>query len=191
MNMLFKTVTPCIALLMGLNLGAREISGITVPEQIELAGTQLPLNGAGIRTKFVFDIYIGALYLPQKTKDVKQAINMAGPKRVLMHFLYDEVEKEKLTDGWTDGFEDNLSDKDFAALKPRLADFNKLFVTTKRGDQILLDYVPGTGTQVIINTQNKGNVPGEDFNSALLKIWLGDDPADDDLKEAMLGNTPE
>lgn len=191
MNMLFKTVTPFIALLMGLNLNAKEISGITIPEQIELAGQQLPLNGAGIRTKFIFDIYIGALYLPEKTRDVNQAIATAGPKRVLMHFLYDEVEKEKLTDGWTDGFEDNLSDKDFEAIKSRLQAFNKLFVTVKRGDQILLDYVPGIGTQVIINTKNKGSVPGEDFNAALLKVWLGNDPVDDDLKEAMLGSSTE
>lgn len=187
MNILFKATILLAALHISLIAHAREISGVKLPEQIELAGTQLPLNGAGIRSKFIFDIYVGALYLPQKTKDVKQALAMAGPKRVLMHFLYDEVEKEKLTDGWNDGFEDNLSDKDFAAIKSRLADFNKLFVTVKKGDQILLDYVPGTGTQVIINMQRKGSVPGADFNLALLKVWLGDDPVDDDLKEAMLG----
>ena len=191
MNDLFKAVILFVTLSMSLNLYARDISGVSLPEQIELAGQQLPLNGAGIRTKFIFDIYVGALYLPQKTKDVKQAISMAGPKRIQMHFLYDEVEKEKLTSGWTEGFENNLSDKAFAALESRLADFNKLFVTVKNGDQILLDYVPATGTQVIINKQNKGTVAGADFNTALLKVWLGDDPADDDLKEAMLGNTAE
>lgn len=187
MNTLFKTIVPLVALLIGPSLNAKEISGITLSEQIQLAGQTLPLNGAGMRTKFVFDIYIGALYLPQKTQDVKQVLSMAGPKRVLMHFLYDEVEKVKLTDGWIEGFENNLSSKDFETLKPRLADFNKLFVTVKKGDQILLDYIPGSGTQVIINKQNKGSVPGEDFNRALLMVWLGDEPADEDLKEGMLG----
>lgn len=188
MNILFKAIIPLIALIMSLNLNAREISGISLPEQIELAGQQLPLNGAGIRTKFIFDIYVGALYLPQKTKDVKQALSMAGPKRVLMHFLYAEVEKETLTDGWTEGFENNLSSKHYEALKPRLQDFNKLFVTVKKGDQILLDYTPTSGTQVTINKQNKGSVPGADFYQALLMVWLGSDPADEDLKEAMLEN---
>lgn len=187
MNTLFKIIIPAIALIAGPNLNAKEISGIKIAEQIEIGGQVLALNGAGIRSKFVFDIYIGALYLPQKTQDVKQALSMAGPKRVLMHFLYDEVEKEKLTNGWTDGFENNLPSKDFDALKPRLADFNKLFVTAKKGDQIMLDYDPKVGTQVIINTQNKGSVPGADFNRALLLVWLGEDPADSNLKEGMLG----
>ena len=186
MQGLIKYLLPVVILLSGLQVAAREISGVSIAEQQTLAGQPLPLNGAGIRTKFVFDIYIGALYLPTKTREAKQAISIPGPKRVLMHILYDEVDKEKLTDGWTAGFENNLNDKAFDALKPRLAEFNKLFTSVKKGDQILLDYLPGTGTQVTINKQLKGSVPGEDFNQALLKVWLGDDPADSDLKEAML-----
>ncbi|MDH5444507.1 MAG: chalcone isomerase family protein [Gammaproteobacteria bacterium] len=166
---------------------AREIASVKLEEQANIGGTTVILNGAGIRTKFVFDIYVGALYLTQKTTDAKQAIAMAGAKRISMHFLYDEVEKEKLTDGWNDGFENNLSDKDFASLKARLDAFNKLFVTVKKGDVIQLDYIPGKGTQVTINQQTKGSVPGEDFQQALLRVWLGDDPADEDLKTGMLG----
>lgn len=191
MNTHLKVIVSLFAILISPVLNAREISGVNLPDQINLAGQALHLNGAGIRTKFVFDIYIGALYLPQKTKDIQQALTMPGPKRVLMHFLYDEVEKEKLTDGWNTGFENNLSDKDFAALKSRLQDFNNLFVTAGNGDQIILDYLPDAGTRVIINKQLKGAVPGEDFNRALLKVWLGEEPADEDLKAAMLGNMPD
>ena len=57
----------------------------------------------------------------------------------------------------------------------------------KSGDTILLDYVPGTGTRVLINGESKGMIPGEEFNRALLRIWLGDQPADAALKKAMLG----
>lgn len=179
-----------LALLM-FNMGmaqAKDISGLTLTEQLQLAGQTLTLNGAGIRSKFVFDIYIGALYLKLTTNDPQQAINMPGPKRVLMHFLYDEVEKQKLTDGWTEGFENNLTQQEFLKLKPRLDNFNSLFVTVKKGDEILLDYEPDKGTSVIINKQLTGTIKGEDFNRALLKIWLGDEPADSDLKSAMLGN---
>jgi len=177
-----------LLLLLSPSLYAREIAGVHLADSISIGGQTLSLNGAGIRSKFVFDIYVGALYLTTKTSDAKQAINMAGPKRISMHFLYDEVEKEKLTDGWTDGFENNIDEKSFNALKPRLAEFNKLFVTVKKGDVIILDYTPQQGTSVTINGQLKGKVTGADFNQALLKVWLGNEPADEDLKEGMLGS---
>ena len=62
-----------------------------------------------------------------------------------------------------------------------------MFETAHEGDVILLDYVPGTGTSVTINGTKIGTIPGEDFNQALLAVWLGDKPADDGLKEGMLG----
>ena len=185
---LSKPVLLLTALLLSQPSSAREISGIKIPDSTKLAGQELVLNGGGIRTKFVFDIYIGALYLGTKTNDAKTAIGMPGPKRVLMHFLYDEVEKEKLTAGWTKGFENNLTEKEFIALKPRLMEFNALFSDAKEGDEVMLDYLPDKGTMVSINKQQKGAVAGEDFNHALLKVWLGDDPADGILKEGMLGN---
>jgi len=183
-----KTIIPLIGLLIAGNISAKDVAGVSIPDQATLVGKTLNLNGAGIRSKFVFDIYIGGLYLSQNSHDVKHILSMAGPKRVLMHVLYDEVDKEKLTGGWTAGFENNLSTQDFKALEPRLADFNKLFVDLKTGDQVLLDYLPGKGTQVTIKQQIRGTIPGEDFNRALLQVWLGHDPADADLKEAMLGN---
>ena len=177
-----------ISILLIPSLQAREVAGVPLAEEIELGGQKLVLNGAGIRTKFVFDIYVGALYLKEKTKQGKQALLLAGPKRVQMHFLYDEVEQRKLTDGWTEGFENNLAAAELASLKGRLEDFNKLFITVKKGDEILLDYTPEQGTQVTINKQVRGTIPGEDFSRALLSVWLGDDPADSGLKTAMLDN---
>ena len=183
-------LTMIIALLctgFSAELAAREIAGVKVAEQIELAGQTLQLNGAGIRSKFVFDIYIGALYVTHKSNKVKDILSATGPKRVMMHFLHDEVDKQKLIDGWLDGFENNHSSAEFEKLKPRLLQFNNLFVTANKGDVIVLDYLPGQGTRVSINNSLVGTVEGEDFNRGLLKVWLGDDPADDTLKDAMLG----
>lgn len=182
-----KSIIFIAALSLSINLQAREVSDVQVPDTIKLADQSLLLNGAGIRSKFVFDIYVGALYLPTKATTTQQVLSMAGPKRVLMHFLYDEVEKAKLIDGWNDGFEDNHTNEQFKALKPKLASFNALFTTVKRGDHIKLDYLPETGTRVMINDQLKGTVPGKEFYPALLKVWLGEEPADSDLKDAMLG----
>jgi hypothetical protein len=58
----------------------------------------------------------------------------------------------------------------------------------KKGDLINFDYTPEGGTRISVNGQAKGNaIPGEDFYSAVLRIWLGDKPADAGLKKALLG----
>ena len=136
-----------LLLFLSINGYAKEVAGVNVPEQITFANTTLKLNGAGIRSKFFFKIYVGALYLPEKTKDAEAAINMDGPKRILMHFLYKEVEKEKLLEGWNDGLKNNHTGEQFETLKARLDAFNELFATVKRGDRIELDYLPEAGTR--------------------------------------------
>ncbi len=170
-------------------VNAREVAGVNIPEQVKVANEASPLqlNGAGIREKFFMDIYVGALYLPKKANSVSQILDMPGAKRVVMHFLYKQVKKTKLTNGWTDGFQDNNTKAQFKTLKPRLDQFNTLFRTVKRGDVIRLDYVPAKGTQVWVNDTLAGTVSGQDFYQALLKVWLGDKPADAKLKTAMLG----
>lgn len=180
-----------ICLLTTPYLQAKEISGVNITESAVLADKKLILNGAGIRDKFVFDIYIGALYLPQKASTAKAVLNMKGPKRILMHFLYDEVKKDSLTSAWTDGFENNLSTEEFKAVKPRLIKFNQLFQTVRKGNEIQLDYEPNKGTHVIINKNKLGTIPGSDFHKALLLVWLGEDPADEELKTGMLGQQVE
>ncbi len=168
---------------------ATEIAGIKLVDSVQLEGEAkaLMLNGAGVREKFFFDIYVGALYLPSKSQSVSEILAMAGPKRVSMHFLYKEVEKEKLITSWNEGFENNQPADALAKFNDRLTIFNAMFETVHAGDAILLDYIPGTGTSVTINAIRKGVIPGKDFNQALLAVWLGSKPADDDLKQGMLG----
>lgn len=170
-------------------LQAREIAGITIPETISHSdqSTKLVLNGAGIRSKFIFDIYVGALYLEKNASSADAVYKLPGEKRVSMHILYSEISKEKLVHAWNEGFENNLSKKDFNAIKPRLIDFDNMFTTAKKGDVINIDLVPTTGTIVMINNKNMGTIQGDDFYATLLRVWLGDEPADSNLKSAMLG----
>lgn len=167
---------------------AAEIAGVQVKEAAQLtsSGPKLVLNGAGIRKKFFVKVYVGALYLSNKATTVDGALNQTGPKRVLMHFLYKHVSKKKLVKGWNEGFEKNHTKAEMDKLRRRLDDFNKLFIDVKKGDVILLDYLPASGTRVTINGQEKGMIPGADFNKALLRVWLGSKPADARLKQAML-----
>ena len=167
---------------------AREVAGVVLPETLQIPdnATALQLNGAGIRKKVFFKIYVAGLYLPSSQTSPNTIFDLKGPKRVHMHFLYKEVEQEKLINGWRDGFKNNLDKASFEQLAPRLTKFNSLFRTMKRGEVINLDYLPNVGTRVWINGELKGQIEGAEFYSALLKVWLGESPADTNLKTHLL-----
>ena len=169
-------------------VSALTVAGVSVTDRVTLgtAGPELVLNGAGIRKKLFIKVYVGALYLPEKTTDPAKILAAVGAKRVTMHFLYREVSRKKIVDAWSEGFSRNLSAGEFKAVESRLLRFNDLFRTMVRGDVITLDYLPSAGTEVRINGKHMGTIEGADFYRALLGVWLGENPADDGLKKAML-----
>lgn len=167
---------------------ARTIEGIDLEETTTARdGTRLQLHGAGVRDKFIFDIYVGALYLVSTDQDLETILNSDQPARIEMHFLYDEVEAEKLEAAWREGLEDNNDDQVLERIAPRIEQFVDLFPTAVEGDTFAIEYLPGKGTVVMINGEAAGTVEGAVFFHALLGVFLGPDPADDDLKEGMLG----
>jgi len=165
------------------------IDGVEIPESLSVAdgGSALVLNGAGVREKLFLDIYIGALYLPAKSGDAQAILSATSPACVTMHFLYKQVSKEKITDAWEDGLAANHTTAEMQALQPQLEKFNTLFRTMHKGEVIRICYLPGTGTEVRINGERRGNIKGEAFFHALLAIWLGAHPVSNDLKQGMLG----
>ncbi|MGW8309891.1 MAG: chalcone isomerase family protein [Thiogranum sp.] len=165
-----------------------DIAGLSLPTTYGLAGQSLVLNGAGIRSKFFFKIYVGALYLAKATHDPQQALNAPGAKSMQMMMLYKEVDAAKIAEGWRAGFKANLSPTDLAPLTARLQQFNALFPTLHKGDHVYMDYVPGAGTTLTINKERRGAIAGEDFFRALLQVWIGDQPADTGLKSGLLGD---
>jgi hypothetical protein len=177
-----------LLLAAGRPAAARVIAGVDVPPTATLGSEEVVLNGAGIRVKLFMKIYVGALYLKARQTSVDAVLSDPGAKRIVMNFLYKKVSTKKLVDGWNKGFTNNSTGAEVKALQDRITLFNAMFDTVYRGDVIRLDYLPGTGTQVWINDTLKGTVAGEDFSRALLKIWLGPKPPDEDLKDAMLGN---
>ena len=145
------------------------------------------MNGAGIRKKFFFKIYLASLYLPQRETDPHQILDTDQPRRVQMDMLYSKVDKEKFVEGWNEGFEANQTEAEMKPLRERLDRFNAMFETLLEDDRVIMDYLPGEGTRVIVKGELKGVIPGQDFNRALLKVWLGDSPVTDSLKKALLG----
>jgi hypothetical protein len=177
----------CCLLLCSLPANAKEFDGVMVQETLQTEdGTMLHLNGAGIRSKFFFDIYIAELYLENPSNSVNEVIENLGHKRVVMHFLYKEVGKDKLIEGWNEGFAGNTKADEVVKLQGKIDQFNGMFDDAKKGDVIVLDFIPGQGTVVTVANQEKGVIPGKEFNDALLRIWLGDKPVNKGLKEKLL-----
>jgi len=165
---------------------AVDVAGVRIPD----TDRQLVLNGAGLRTRAIFDVYAIGLYLPEKKAAAADAVAAAGPKRVAIHMLRD-VGADQFTDALMDGMKDNHSEAEMKALDPRVKQLGAIMAEmkeAKKGMRITLDWVPGTGTAVTVNGKATGlPIQGEDFYRALLRIWLGDNPVQDDLKKALLG----
>ena len=172
---------------------SRQLGDVDLPDSVTLEGSKqvLQLNGMGYRTKFVFKVYVGALYTESKAGSRDEVQSLAGPKRIVMHMVYDEVSREKMNAAWLEGFVENNSDEQFDRLKSRFDTFIALFPDLKAGDVIYLDYIPASGTRITFNGENKAVIEGADFYAALLDVWLGEEPADDELKDALLGLTED
>lgn len=182
-----------LALLTCTSAFAAQIADIDFAESINIEGTDktAQLNGLAIRYKFIFKIYAAALYTEQPSHSADTLLKSNVVNRMQMHFIYNEVSKEKLVNGWLEGFEKNLSQQQFNELKPRIDQFNSLFETVHEGDNIILDYLPSLGTRVTIRDKVKGIIKGSDFNQALLKIWLGEHPVSNDMKQGLLGKSDD
>ena len=178
------------AILLALTFSAQalEVKGIKIDETAQVGSSNLVLNGAGLRTKMMFKVYAGALYLAQKQTDANAVINDHGNKRIAMHFLRD-VSSEQLLDGMNEGFADNNTQSEMTSIDAQMKLFQKMMTSAKEvkeGDVILLDCT-SAGTQVSLNGRLLGKIDGELFNQALLRVWLGSHAVDTNLKKALLG----
>ncbi|OGB41308.1 MAG: hypothetical protein A2461_08560 [Burkholderiales bacterium RIFOXYC2_FULL_59_8] len=167
-----------------------EVEGIKLEATSQLGAAKLQLNGAGLRTKVFFKVYVAALYTPQKATTAAQLLAQTGARRVTITMLRN-VDAESFASALNDGLRDNHTEAQFAAMKPRIDALNanlKAVGEAKKGDVIHFEFVPDAGTQVTVNGQARGSViAGEDFFTAVLRIWLGDKPVDDKLKNALIG----
>lgn len=176
----------CLVLMLCTTAWPREIAGVTVAESLQGDGVELKLNGVGIRSK-LFKIYIAGLYLENPSAEGKVVIEDNGQKKMVMHFLYDEVAADKLTEAWNEGFQANLDEAALAELGTEIREFNDMFETVTEGDDVIIDYHPEKGTSVTIKGKVKGTVAGKPFADALFSIWLGEEPVTSDLKAELLG----
>jgi len=178
-----------VSLLIALPAWGAEVAGVRIDEQSSLAGANLVLNGAGLRKLIFFNVYAMGLYLPKKAANAAEAVAMEGPKRVSLHMLRD-VGAARFTKALTEGIEQNHSEAEVKALQPRIDALVAAMAEVgeaKKGSTITLDW-NGSATLIGVDGKPAGKpIDGADFYRALLRIWLGEHPVQEDLKKALVG----
>ncbi|HYR26010.1 MAG TPA: chalcone isomerase family protein [Aquabacterium sp.] len=169
---------------------AVDIKGVKFSDTAQVASQSLQLNGAGVRVKIIVDVYAAGLYIGKKDKTAAGAISQPGAKSVQIVLLR-ELTGEDFADAMIKGFKKNANEAEMAKYQGRLDELRNLmmsFGSVKKGTTIHMNLIPGTGMRVLVDGAQKGrDIPGDDFYAAILKIWLGSNPVDSDLKEALLG----
>jgi hypothetical protein len=169
---------------------AAALEGLQFADQIKLGNRDLQLNGLGIRKVLWFKGYVAGLYLTDKVSTGEAVLDQVGPKRIQMRMLM-EIGSNDVKKALIDGMRKNVTDSQWTAMQERVTVFSATIDSigsTRPGDTINLDFVPNQGLLLSVNDAPKGGaIAGLDFYTALLKIYVGDDPVDSRLKQGMLG----
>jgi hypothetical protein len=166
---------------------AEEIGGINMPESLKTGQSTLMLNGAGVREKFFLDLYVGGLYLKEKSADPGAIIEADEPMAIRLHIISSLITSKKMEKATREGFK-NATGGNIEPIKVQVEEFISVFKEEiKEGDIYDLIYVPGKGVEVSKNNHHRSTIKGLPFKKAMFGIWLSDKPAQKSLKMAMLG----
>ncbi len=179
-----------IACLLACGACAAEVAGVQIDDRAHVGSSDLILNGAGLRKRLFFQVYAMGLYLPSKVSTAEAALGAQGAKRVQIHMLRD-VSAAEFSSALMEGVQANQSEAEGRALEGRVSQFVATIMELKearKGMRFALDWNAGS-TQLVVDGRPAGKpIEGEDFYRALLRIWLGTHPVQEDLKKALLGN---
>jgi len=184
-----KTLLVAIIAFMstGLISAQTEVGGVKLPNSETYQGQNLTLNGAGVREKLWIDLYAGGLYLAKKTSDAAEVVSSNEPMSIKLHIVSKLITSDKMVEAVNEGFE-NATGGNTKALAAEIKKFKSFFMEEiKKNDVFDIVYIPETGVTAYKNDKELGTIEGMAFKKALFGIWFSNRPADDDLKEAMLG----
>lgn len=164
--------------------GVREFKGVKSEEKISYGGTELVLNGMGLRKKVIFNVYVASLYLEKASADGNAIAGSAQVKIMDLVFLR-AVGGETIAEAIENGFKNNA--RDMKALAERLKALKTLIPDLKKGDRVRFVSGKNGDLEMLFNGGKKGEIKGKDFSETLFRVWLGDKPADENLKKGLLG----
>lgn len=172
------------AMLLPSPISALEYAGVSLPDNYQLGGTSLHLNGQGVRKKFFFSIYVGALYTPTQVATSNQVLNPELPKVIRMHFVYDEVSAEKIRKGFEKSIDNNTSE--FSKKADAKTFLNLFNFKAVKNDTVDMEFRPNGTLTVLHNGNSIGRIESTTLCQAVLNIYFGPEPIES-LKKGMLG----
>ena len=167
-----------------------EVGGVKFDNSLQVGNAKLQLNGAGVRYKAIFKVYAAGLYLSGKAGTPEAVLATPGP-RLMKIVMLREIDANELGKLFTKGMEQNAPREEFSRSISGIMQMSEIFSSRKSlkaGEWFAVEWVPGTGTVILVNGQATGQpIKEPEFYSALMKIWLGKAPADAGLKDSLLG----
>ncbi len=178
-------------LILSTSAPAAELEGVTLEDRVRVDGQEIQLNGIALRTRYgIFKVYVAGLYLPQKTSSGPAAIDALGAKRMIL-VMQRDVSAEQFIESFDVALRNNNDEARMAEVQEQKEDLFariRAIGEAKKGATIVLDYAPASGTTLAIDGDVKGKpMPGEAFYRAILRSWVGENPAQEDMKKALLG----
>jgi hypothetical protein len=165
---------------------AIDVAGIKMPDTMKAGGQDLVINGGGKRTKFMMKVYVAGLYLKQKNGDAQKIVDADEPMAIRLQVTSGLVSADKMKKAIDEGFENSTSGN-VAPIKAKIDAFTAVFKEIASGIVYDFVYVPGKGVEIYKNGQMVSTIQGLDFKKAMFGIWLCNKPAQESLKEQMLG----
>jgi len=180
-----------IIALTGLALGApqakaAEISGVKLPDQVTVQGKTLKLNGLGLRqaTFLKFNAYAAGLYLENAMHDADAIANSDQAKSIEIVFMRD-VSTKQMADAFQEGFDKNCV-AGCAELKANIPKLQGLLKDMKKGETMAYHFL-ADGVDVMIRGQKVGRVGDKAFSHQLIRVWIGKNPPNPELKDGLVG----
>jgi len=166
---------------------AATVEGVTMPDARMVGGTQLVLNGMGLRTYSFLNvrIYVAGLYLERRSHSADSILRSPETKLLYVRFLRD-VDAEKAQDSWRTGFANNCQPPACVVSQADVERFIAHVPAVRRGDESVLLFT-SRGAVVTFNGRPMGDINDPHFAYALLRTFLGPAPASENLKRALLG----
>lgn len=173
---------------VSLPANAMDIGGVSLEDKMDIGGVTASLNGAGVRNKFFIDLYVAGLYLTKNSSDPKAIMSADQNMAIRLHIISKMITSKRMEDAVREGFENSMNGNT-APLEQQIEKFISVFEEEiKLNDVYDMVYEKGKGTHIYKNGTLATTLPGIEFKTALFGIWLGDKPAQEKLKNSMLGS---
>ena len=187
-----RSLLAAVLLSASLAQAAIEVGGVGFKPQYVVDNSTVELNGAGLRTRLTFKVYAMGLYLRQPAASTAAILQDSGTKRIRIVMIRD-LKGKQFADALLAGLERNHDSATLAALKPSTDTLLTAVINSgeaKAGTELILDQLANGATRLLIDGKQHGDdIADPTFYPALLRIWLGERPADSELKADLLKYT--